>query len=245
MYDDAAAWAAGPAKVYDLLAIAAVSQIPGDLNGLLALDAGAGTGAAGRALASRGAQVVSMDLSEAMVRLASGMRVVADIKHLPLRDDAVSVSVACTVLSHVDDPLVAAKQLARVTKPGGTVVITAFPAGAGHPVKSAADRVLAAAGYREPDWYRAVKGPGEGVVGSPEALTRLAAAAGFSWSRAHTLLVGLDSLGADDLVAWRLGMAQVAAWVAANNREQLAEEIKASLPDSVDPLPLLVLAAGR
>ena len=245
MYDDAAAWAAGPAKVYDLLATAAVGQVPGDLNGLLALDAGAGTGAAGRALASRGAQVVSMDLSEAMVRLASGMRVVADIKHLPLRDDVVSVSVACTVLSHVDDPLMAARQLARVTKPGGTVVITAFPAGAGHPVKSAADRVLAAAGYREPDWYRAVKGSGEGAVGSPEALMSLAAAAGLEWPRVVTLQVGLNGLTKDDLVGWRLGMAQIAAWVAAHNRQELAEEIKAALPNSVDPLPLLVLTAGR
>ena len=47
----AAAWDAGPSRLYDALARAVVSAHPGDVAGLRVLDIGAGTGAVSRALA--------------------------------------------------------------------------------------------------------------------------------------------------------------------------------------------------
>jgi len=247
VYADAAAWVAGPDRVYRRLARAAVHAIPDDLTGVIALDAGSGTGAASRALRDRGATVVAADLSAAMLNLATGPRVVGDIRRLPVRTDSVGASVACLVLSHVDEPAVALGELARVTRPDGPVVATAFPAGERHPVKEAADRALAAAGYRTPAWYDEVKSTGEVRVGSPRVLLDLAARVGLRRCRVELCAVSLAGLEPAALVAWRLGMAQVAAWVSTMDppaRTRLAARIRAAVPARVPPLALLVLS-GR
>jgi predicted RNA methylase len=62
-YEDAGSWSAGPDLVYGLMAEAAAARITDDLAGAVVLDAGAGTGATGRALTSRGATVASVDRS--------------------------------------------------------------------------------------------------------------------------------------------------------------------------------------
>jgi len=168
-YLDGTAWAAGPDRVYGLLADAAMGLLPGDLSGVLALDAGAGTGAVARALRRRGARTVSSDLSPAMLAAGPAPAFAADIRSLPLGDGTIDLAVAAMVLSHLTDPGAALAELVRVTRPGGTVLATAFPAGPGHPVAVAANRALAAQGFRAPDWYTEMKTIGEARVGTAGA----------------------------------------------------------------------------
>jgi len=51
-------WQRGPGRIYDRLAEVVVSKLPIPLQGAVALDLGAGTGAASRSLAAGGATLV-------------------------------------------------------------------------------------------------------------------------------------------------------------------------------------------
>ena len=136
-------------------------------------------------------------------------------------------TVAGFVLSHLDGAGRGLSELVRITKPGGTVLATAFPAGSGapsHPAKVAVDDVLSGYGYRAPDWYLALKSAGEEQVGSRTALAELAAGVGLAGVTIDRLEVDICHLGVDALVGWRLGMAQVAPWLhdePAERREQI------------------------
>lgn len=55
-----------------------LGRLPGDLRGCRVLDAGCGTGAAAAELAARGAEVVAVDISPALVRIAEA-RLAADL----------------------------------------------------------------------------------------------------------------------------------------------------------------------
>jgi SAM-dependent methyltransferase len=248
-YIDGAAWAGGPDRVYGLAAEAAIRVLPDDLSGVLAFDAGAGTGAATRALRRRGARTVSSDLSLGMLAAGPRPALVADVRHLPLRAGAVDLSVATMVLSHLSDPEAGLAELSRVTRPAGTVLASAFPAGARHPARQAAERVLAADGYRPPDWYVALKAAGETRVGTPEALRALGRAVGLVDVHIEELAVDLASLDVDALVGWRLGMAHVAPYLAdlsPRHRDALARAVADAVRVSpAAPLGLLVLLARR
>lgn len=248
-YSDGAAWAAGPGQVYALLAEAAVGLLPEDLSGVLGLDAGAGTGAATRALRRRGARMLSTDRSLAMLAAGPVPAFVSDIRRLPLADGSVDLAVATLVLSHLADPHAGLAQLRRVTRPGGTVLATAFVAGASHPVKHAIDRVLDRYGYQAPDWYAELKALGEPRTGDAAALAELASTAGLVDVRVDELAVDLASLDAGALAGWRLGMAQVAPYLAGLEPD-VRDRLTAEATDAVrgcrpaDPLPLLVLRAS-
>lgn len=253
-YGSAGAWAAGPDRVYRALAEAAMALIP-DISGFLALDAGAGTAAVAAQLRRRGAAVVELDISEAMLRhdrAGRPMPVVGDATALPLRDGCVDLAVAGFVLSHLDDPGRGLAELVRVTRPGGIVLITAFPAGAdvpGHPMKAAVDDVLRAYDYEPPQWYLELKSTGEERVGSRAALGELAAAVGLVDALAEQVDVDISTVSVDVLMRWRLGMAQVAPWLAAQAPDR-QEDIRRSTRDALQavpptPLAMLVLKGSR
>src|SRR5581483_7101026 len=146
----------------DRLAARALSRLPERLDGLEALDVGAGTGAATRELLRRGAQVVAVDRSASMLdeltRQTEGRvpTVVTDVRRLALPDDEYDVTVAAFVLNHLEDAAMGVRELVRVTKPGGEVIATTFGADE-HPIKAATDEVLARYGYVPPAWYRVLK----------------------------------------------------------------------------------------
>jgi SAM-dependent methyltransferase len=153
------------------------------------------------------------------------------------------VTVACCLLSHVDDPIAVLGELARVTRPGGVVAVTAFPAGDQHPVKAVVDGVLRECGYRPPEWYSQVKSLGETRVGSPVRLAELGTAAGLSTMDISVCQARLDDLAVDALVAWRLGMPAVTDWLATvDNRERVALRRRLALAITDTP-PLHVLVA--
>ena len=105
-------------------ATAALHAQPGDL----VLDVAAGTGASSAVLARTGAEVCALDISPGMVAVGHHDHpdidfVVGDAQSLPFADetfDAVTVSFG---LRNMPDPQRVLAELARVTKPGGRLVI--------------------------------------------------------------------------------------------------------------------------
>ncbi len=94
-----------------------------------ALDAGAGAGALAFALASLVREVVAVDLEPAL--LDEGRRrapanvsfVEADATALPFDDASFELTGTLRTLHHVERPALVVSELARVTAPGGTVLV--------------------------------------------------------------------------------------------------------------------------
>jgi hypothetical protein len=81
-----------------------------------------------------------------------------------------------------------------------------------HPVRDAVDNALAAAGYRPPSWYEAMKTGPMAALSTPEGMTSAASTAGLNAEVAEAV-IAFPELDAADLVAWRLGMAHAAPFV--------------------------------
>lgn len=105
----------------------------GDVAGLRALDVGAGVGATGLALAARGARVVALDLTPAMLEAARAQAVergladfetrVGDAAALPFPSESFDV-VTCRVCAHhFGRARQAAGEMARVLRPGGKLLL--------------------------------------------------------------------------------------------------------------------------
>jgi len=90
------------------------------------LDVAAGTGVSTQAIAKTGAWAVAADFSLGMLKAGErrGLpRVAADAMHLPFADasfDAVTISFG---LRNVQDPALALAEFARVTRPGGQLLV--------------------------------------------------------------------------------------------------------------------------
>jgi len=94
------------------------------------LDAGSGTGIFTREFLFRGAGVVGLDISWAMLRWAQTKNeafprrmVTADMTLLPFDDGVFDKTVSVTALEFIEDEKKAVAELFRVTKPGGIVVV--------------------------------------------------------------------------------------------------------------------------
>lgn len=102
------------------------------------LDLGAGTGVSTEELARSGAYVVGVDISQGMLRAGKKVRpdlplLAGDALALPFEDatfDAVTISFA---LRNVHHTAAALTEMARVTKPGGRIVVCEFS----HPTNAA------------------------------------------------------------------------------------------------------------
>ena len=95
--------------------------------GLRILDAGCGPGANYGWLSTYG-EVVGIDYSPEAVRLANARHpemeaLEADITALPFEDASFDVAIEITVLTVVEDDARAVAELARVTRPGGSVLL--------------------------------------------------------------------------------------------------------------------------
>jgi SAM-dependent methyltransferase len=101
------------------------------------LDAGCGEGRHCFGALEHGARVVGLDLDLASLRPAvGGLRkrgeelsslgamIQGDAFHLPFRDESFDKVICSEVMEHVHDYTAAARELARVTKPGGSLAVT-------------------------------------------------------------------------------------------------------------------------
>jgi ubiquinone/menaquinone biosynthesis C-methylase UbiE len=121
----AAAWLGYKPASFDRLAAVEGDQV---------LDVGCGTGEDARALAGRlpGVAVIGIDASEDRIREARASTLgvprpvdfrVADVYALPFEDGTVDACRADRVFHHLGDPARALREMVRVTRAGGRVVV--------------------------------------------------------------------------------------------------------------------------
>lgn len=102
--------------------------LPSDLGSVTALDGGCGPGFFSEALSSRGATVVSADISRSLARIAANRAlstgVSCDVAALPFADGSFDVVLSSECIEHTADPRASFESLARVLRPGGTLVLS-------------------------------------------------------------------------------------------------------------------------
>jgi SAM-dependent methyltransferase len=108
--------------------------------------------------ARRGSRVTGLDAAEALIevareRLAEGDFQVGDMEDMPYRDGSFDVTFGSCVLMYADDPIVALREMHRVTVPGGRVTIGIW----GSPTVCEYRHVIAAVAT-----FLASSGPGKG-----------------------------------------------------------------------------------
>jgi demethylmenaquinone methyltransferase/2-methoxy-6-polyprenyl-1,4-benzoquinol methylase len=248
------AWERGPARLYDRLAELVVSTLPVSVRGTAALDLGAGTGAASRALQAAGAaSVVAVDAAPGMLAHDARKRppaVVGDALALPFATGVFDATVAAFSLNHLADPAAGLREAARVTRPGGALAASAYAEDDDHPVKQAVVAALAARGWTPEPWYRALQTDAAPKLATVDAARAAAEAAGLD-AEAELTRVPFPDLDATALVAWRLGLAQHAPFVEAlptdAERAALADDAAARLGDGWPPLvrSIIILRAVR
>jgi 2-polyprenyl-3-methyl-5-hydroxy-6-metoxy-1,4-benzoquinol methylase len=98
------------------------------IEGKLVLDAGCGVGGVTRALVACGARVVALDIGPSLAattRARWGCRaVVGTLSSLGLRSDAFDAVLSSEAIEHTPDPAQAVRELLRVVKPGGHLVLS-------------------------------------------------------------------------------------------------------------------------
>ena len=248
----AAAWDAGPSRVYDALARAVVSAYPGDIAGLRVLDIGAGPGAVSRALAERVAEPTAIDLAPDMVariREQGFAAIAGDIRALPFDDCAFDGAVAAFAISHIDDPGRALAEARRVVRPGGVILVGVFAAKAANSAKQVVDAVAGGFGFVAPDWYRRFKRELEPTCGTAAKLEGVARGAGIAGIRVEERVVDTGVSDPRDIVASRLGMAHLAPFVASlpsdRRRALVAAAVDAVAQDPQPLRPTILILAGR
>ena len=248
------AWERGPARIYNRLAEVVVAALPVAVTGGSALDLGAGTGAASRALLAAGAsRVVAVDSAMAMLTHDAHQRppaVAGDALALPFADGAFDAAVAAFSLNHLADPAAGLREAARVTRPGGGVAASAYADDDDHPVKHAVVAALTARGWTPEPWYQALQVDAAPKLATVAAAGAAAEAAGIG-AEVEQVRVPFHDLDATALIAWRLGLAQHAPFVDSlptdADRAALADDAAARLGDSWPPLErsIIILRAAR
>ncbi|MFQ5795263.1 MAG: class I SAM-dependent methyltransferase [Candidatus Bipolaricaulia bacterium] len=98
----------------------------------IAADIGAGSGFITEGLIQTGLQVIAVDQSEAMLKQMNRKFAhvegidyrVGEAERLPIPDEAVDYAFANMYLHHVESPPEAIKEMVRILKPGGQLIIT-------------------------------------------------------------------------------------------------------------------------
>ena len=241
------AWERGPAQIYDHLAGVLVDRPPVPLAGGRGLAVGAGTGAASRAATAAGAaEVVAVDVAFGMLANESTLRppaVVGDVLALPLGGSTFDATVAAFSLNHLTSPDAGLREMARVTRAGGAVLASSYAADDSHPAKDAVSAALAARGWIPEPWYSALGTDAMPLLATVERCADVARRAGLD-ATVEAVRVPFPELDADDLVAWRLGLAQHAPFLAGlgpDERRALRVDARARLGDDPPPLVRSVL----
>ena len=178
------------------------------------LDLGSGTGDGSRAALAAGGRVIATDLAPEMLRVDQRQRPPAtagDALALPFRDHAFDVVLAPFSLNHLDDPALGVLEAARV---GTRLLASTYADDDDHPVKDAVEHALIEHGWERPAWYVQIKASMK-AWGTVAATADVIERGGLHPTRVERIEVAFDDLGPADMVAWRLGLAQCAPFVAA------------------------------
>lgn len=158
--------------------VASLAPGPGDT----VLDLAAGTGDLTEVVAERGAQVISTDVSPAMVEAARRRGIsgaehrVMDMQAIDLPDDSVDGVVSRFGYMLVPDPALALRETRRVLRPGGRLAFATWAPAKRNPWATAYGPVLIERGLMEPP---RPDEPGQFSLGEPERIEQLVRAAGF------------------------------------------------------------------
>lgn len=99
-----------------------------DLRGRLVLDAGCGTGRATAVLAARGARVVALDLGLNLTAYTKARYpcrpVTGSLLELPFGGETFDVVLSSEAIEHTPDPALCVRELSRVLKAGGHLVLS-------------------------------------------------------------------------------------------------------------------------
>ena len=237
--DGASGWDDGPARLYRRLAQLLVEFSPVALANRSVLDLGSGTGFGSRAALAVGAQVIETDLAPDMLRVDRSTRPPAaagNAEALPFRSAAFDVVLAAFSLNHLDDPSEGVREAGRV---GRLLLASTYAADDDHPAKLAVETALGEVGWTRPAWYSQLKAA-MAAWGTVEDATAVVERGGLSPIRVERRRVAFPELGPTDMVAWRMGLAQSAAFSADLDRvgreQVVARAIELLGPD---PAPIV------
>jgi ubiquinone/menaquinone biosynthesis C-methylase UbiE len=207
-------WADDAALAYVPLARHLVALAPEPPAGLQALDAGAGSGAAGDALREAGARVVAADREFDMAAFGSraGPAVTADVTALPFRAHSFDLVVAAFVVNHLARPAHGLAEMRRVARPRGAVLVSVFSTSRAA-AKASVDEVAAAYGFVRPPWYDDLQRHAS-AVGSTESMKAALADAGFASVVVTEQAVDVGLTDPALVVRYRTGMPHLRRFVA-------------------------------
>ena len=183
-------------------------RVVGLATGQRSLDLACGTGDIAFGLASKGAQVVGLDLTHRMLQLArlkhrapgAPMFVQGDMMALPFPDEHFDVVTAGYGLRNVPELEPAIREIRRVLRPAGTFVSLDFNRPSNPLVRGvylaylrAVGSVLGRALHRDPDTYRYIPASIQRYPGAP-VVVRMMREAGFSDARGERVLGGLMAI---------------------------------------------------
>jgi demethylmenaquinone methyltransferase/2-methoxy-6-polyprenyl-1,4-benzoquinol methylase len=117
----------GQTRRWRRVVVDAVGAVPGQR----VLDLAAGTGTSSEPYADAGIHVVACDFSVGMLKVGKRRRpdidfVAGDATNLPFADDSFDAATISFGLRNVIDPKKALREMLRVTKPGGGLVVAEF-----------------------------------------------------------------------------------------------------------------------
>ena len=97
------------------------------------LDVAGGTGYIGRIIKQMGGTYINLDISRGMLSLAKDklaamkgdhLLILSDVHKIPLRENVVDIALVSEVLEHVQNPTLVLREVKRVLKPTGTIIVT-------------------------------------------------------------------------------------------------------------------------
>jgi len=191
--------------------------------GMRVLDLCCGTGVVAAAAGARGAKIVGLDFSPAMLAEARRRHPYlrfeqGDAEALPFADASFDTVLSNFGIHHVPRPEKALAETWRVLRPGGRFAFTTWAA----PEENIAWRLLFDAIRAHGDPNAANTPPSGGTLGRPEAVTRLLEAGGFIAPQVETVRRGwLVEDGRELVAALARGTVRTAAVIAAQRSQAL------------------------